>query len=282
MLNSVGVVGANGFIGKELVKHFTGLDLNVYAFDRNRPLVLDGKISREALKVKTFVWCASLVNPITATSHSDLVDAELAMWCEFLALVRGSTLSNSKIIFLSSGGCTYSGTQLAYSESDTALGTNEYGKLKLRMESEILKSQINHLILRVSNVYGPNQPSGRGQGVIAEWVNAIKNDRPMILFGDRNSFRDYIYIDDLTEAIGLLVLTDTVNQVFNVGTGVGTTLLQLENHFSNLTGAQKRSLNFKARNSDRLGYTLDITKISKELGWIPKYSIEEGLNSCLN
>lgn len=281
MLNNVGVVGARGFIGKELVRHLTDLDMNVYTFDRERPIIVNGKIAKVATKVETVVWCASLVTPMTASSHPDLVAAELAIWSEFLALVSVSKICKFKIIYLSSGGCTYSGKQLAYSENDIALGTNEYGRLKLQMESELLKTNINCLILRVSNVYGPNQPNGRGQGVIAEWVHAIKNHQQMVLFGDKNSFRDYIYIDDLIEAISLFIMSKIVNEIFNVGTGVGTTLLELEKHFSNLVGHQKRPLDSKARNSDRLGYILDISKISKELHWLPKHSIEEGLKFCL-
>jgi nucleoside-diphosphate-sugar epimerase len=147
--------------------------------------------------------------------RNDLVELELNEWKIFLKSCGSYLQSNQSIIFLSSGGCIYTAGAQSFSEEDEAFGANQYGRLKIAMENELIKSGLPNSILRVANVYGPNQPYGRGQGVIAEWIHSIQNSKEIRVYGELNSFRDYLFIEDLCFAIQLVIEHEGLEKIFN-------------------------------------------------------------------
>jgi nucleoside-diphosphate-sugar epimerase len=96
-----------------------------------------------------------------------------------------------------------------------------------------------------------------------------------------NSFRDYIFIDDLLELIVSLINSNLNNQKFNVGSGQATSLQELKDLFVDLTKVEISSSENMARSFDRQGYVLDISKVSQMIGWTPRYKLKEGLQLCL-
>jgi UDP-glucose 4-epimerase len=149
--------------------------------------------------------------------------------------------------------------------------------MKLLMESELLLREIRSVVLRVSNVYGPGQPCGRGQGVIAEWKNALATGKKIEVYGSLNSYRDYIYIDDLCEGIFKTLSLNERFKVLNIGSGIPTKLSQVLKIFSKYKFTETQIEIFGGRNTDRNGYFLDTTEIRKMLEWEAKYSLEEGI-----
>lgn len=73
-----------------------------------------------------------------------------------------------------------------------------------------------------------------------------------------------------------------ISGVYNLGSGVGTSLRELVGILSKIAGKDLDYVQSPARVSDRAGYFLDISKIKTDLGWEPKVSIEEGLRRCLS
>lgn len=282
MDTKISIVGAKGFIGQNLSKKLSALNYELQLFTTSNPIMINKGLNPNALNSNVIIWCASKVNPISADHNSKLAIEELDYWQEFLKIVSLSETENPRIFFLSSGGCTYSGPTVPYSELDEARGTNTYGKHKLRMESALSQSGIDSVILRVANVYGPNQPIGRGQGVVAEWVNSISKSQPIAIYGDTSTFRDYIYIDDLLDAIVSILESNVTNERFNLGSGKATTLSELRDLFIELSKVKINSIKDVPRSSDRQGYFLDISKVSQLTGWTPKYDLRRGLQLCLN
>jgi UDP-glucose 4-epimerase len=281
MSSKISIVGANGFIGHNLSEKLCALNYNLELFTTSKPIVFDDKLNPRAINSNVIVWCASNVNPISAEQNPKLAAEELVYWQKFLEVTSKSNTENLRIFFLSSAGCTYTGSVIPFSESDTAEGTNVYGKHKLQMETILTNSKVSSIILRVANVYGPNQPFGRGQGVIAEWVNSIARNEHITIYGDVNSFRDYLFIDDLLELIVSLINSNVNNQKFNVGSGQATSLQELKDLFADLTKVDILSSQNITRDFDRQGYVLDISKVSKMVGWKPRYKLKEGLQLCL-
>jgi UDP-glucose 4-epimerase len=162
-------------------------------------------------------------------------------------------------------------------ETSEANGTNMYGKLKLAMEKELIFRQTRHLILRVANVYGPGQMHGRGQGVIAEWINSMNNKNDIRVFGSLASFRDYIFIEDLCEAIFHSLKLDRYNEIFNLGNGAPVSLKTILD-ICTLNKPEKVKIHLEQeRATDRTGYYLDIKKFTGLTNWKPRYTIETGL-----
>lgn len=281
MGSKVSIVGANGFIGRNLSNKLCALNYKLELFTTSKPIIVDEELSPDAINSNVIVWCATKVNPVSANQSPEMAVDELTYWKRFLKVISRCDTENLRIFFLSSAGCTYTGGDIPFSELDRAEGTNVYGKHKLQMESLLSQSEISSIILRIANVYGPNQPFGRGQGVIAEWINSILRNEPITIYGDLESFRDYLFIEDLLDLIVLLIDSNVDDQVFNVGSGKATSLQELKDLFAELTRIKISSSENATRTFDRQGYVLDISKVSKMIGWVPRYQLKEGLLHCL-
>jgi UDP-glucose 4-epimerase len=153
--------------------------------------------------------------------------------------------------------------------------------LKVSMEKELMLSEVPFTILRVSNVYGPGQPHGRGQGVIAEWKYAIENGYDIKVFGSLETFRDYIYIEDLCEGIYTILQNFGDSQVLNIGSGEPTPLSRILEIFTEFKSEESQVVLSQGRNTDRKGYFLDIDRIKTLYKWNPKISIENGIKMTI-
>jgi UDP-glucose 4-epimerase len=124
----------------------------------------------------------------------------------------------------------------------------------------------NYTILRVANVFGLGQKPSRSQGVIPHWIEAIRENRPLTVFGPTYSYRDYIDIDSVLDAI-LLSSKSSANGVFNIGSGTKVELAKLIDIFERVLGRSLCILPMDARTSDREGYLLDSKRAEANLGW---------------
>jgi UDP-glucose 4-epimerase len=276
----IAIVGGRGFIGKSLSKKLKGSGLEVLIIDRSNPAVTSNELSKKIQSANRIVWLATTVNPILAESRPDLIELEISEWRLFLSLWEKKN-PTSRVIYLSSGGCVYSDSKTPFTEDSQTNGINDYGRVKIRMEESLRDTRIPFTILRVSNVYGHGQPHGRGQGVIAEWANALETGTKLKVFGSLHSFRDYIHVDDVCDAIIQVIKLEDHRYVFNLGSGIPTTLADILDIFLS-TGIKPDQIEYdQKRTIDRNGYYLDISKITSALKWKPKISIQSGLSRIL-
>lgn len=280
-MKRVAIIGADGFIGNSLSQYLQNESIEVVRFNSSNPPLVDGRLSDAFQNISTVIWCASRVNPVSAEKRPDLVDLELSEWKLFLHRWQKDSNLQAAIIFLSSGGCVYSQGSDPFHESSPANGINKYGKLKIKMEQEISGTSIPFTILRISNVYGAGQPHGRGQGVIAEWKHSLENKNDIRVYGSLESFRDYIYIDDLCQAIFKLSDFQEGQRVLNVGSGIPTKLSEILEVFIRLKSQESNVLFSNERPTDRNGYCLDIEQIRSLTGWEPRFLIENGLRRTI-
>jgi UDP-glucose 4-epimerase len=279
----VAIVGNLGFIGSHLARNWNTDKDKLYLFNSiNLFKNSSNKLNNDILKCDLIIWTAGKVNPSSGEHNALLIEEELANWNIIMnAFSEIENHTDKRFVFLSSGGCTYTATSLPYFESDQALGTNQYGKMKLRQEHLLSKIFPNNSIIRLSNVYGPRQSIGKGQGVIAEWVSAIRNGEKLKMYGNQDSFRDYLHVFDAVSAIEIIA-KDKIRGVVNVGSGKPTTLGELKEYFLTYTG---RDIDFDilgSRTTDRNGYYLSIQKLTDIIGWKPTITISEGINKLLN
>lgn len=278
----VSIIGSKGFIGSSLVA-FLQNDLNkVQLFESRNSYIGDfGQFKENILDSETIVWCASKVNPINAQLNSKLVLDEIELWRNFVEYIARNSTKSPDLIFMSTGGCIYSGDNPPFSEDAEAKGSNAYGKMKSEMEKILLNSGLRYKILRVANVYGLGQPFGRGQGVIAEWINRIKNSQPIEIFGDKESYRDYIHVNDLCLAI-YNCLTIEGSYTLNIGSGKPTSLYEILQLLIQYSGINFDVNESEARNVDRNSYWLDTRYAQKLLNWKPTISLQDGIRDILN
>jgi len=130
------------------------------------------------------------------------------------------------------------------------------------------------LVTRGSNNYGPHQYPEKLIPVLI--TNAI-DDRPLPLYNDGSAVRDYVFVEDHCRAIDQVLHEAPVGNVYNIGTGVETSGLQVAEAVLAIMGKPKSLIEFVA---DRPGhdyrYALDISRITA-LGWEPQVELGEGL-----
>ena len=130
------------------------------------------------------------------------------------------------------------------------------------------------LVTRGSNNYGPHQYPEKLIPVLI--TNAI-DDRPLPLYNDGSAVRDYVFVEDHCRAIDRVLHEAPVGNVYNIGTGVETSGLQIAEAVLAIMSKPKSLIEFVA---DRPGhdyrYALDISRITA-LGWEPQVELGEGL-----
>jgi len=145
------------------------------------------------------------------------------------------------------------------------------------------KHNLNSVILRFFNIYGPGQNDAYA-GVITKFLNNISKNEPLIIFGDGNSTRDFIHISDVVQAIHLAInnLKGKRGDKYNVATGNHVSIKQLANLIISIS---KKSLEIKyskPREGDIIHSQTKIEKAKNELGFKPRVNLSEGLKSLIN
>lgn len=203
---------------------------------------------------------------------------------KFLDAIIASQVS--KLIFISSGGTVYGeATSDTVSELHETNPICSYGIHKLTIEKYLyyyhVKYGLDYQIIRLSNPYGKGQDGKKGQGIIPIFANHLKAKEPIQVFGDGNIVRDYIHINDVVNALVKFVSYKGNERIFNLGTGRGTSILEIIETLQVCSGIEATIEFIPNRSIDVKRNVLDITKIRKEIDWNPEISLEEGIKDYL-
>ncbi|MEC4890731.1 MAG: NAD-dependent epimerase/dehydratase family protein [Nitrospira sp.] len=186
-----------------------------------------------------------------------------------------------KVVFSSSGGAIY-GEQEIYPapESHPTNPLSPYGISKLCGEHYVSyferTSGIQTVCLRYANVYGPRQDPEGEAGVVAIFIQKILNNEQPIINGNGRQTRDFVFVDDVVEA-NLAVMGQQIKGVYNVGTGVETSINELFRMVADYTGASSKEVHGPAKKGEQQRSLVDSSKIRQELGWEVKVDLAEGL-----
>ena len=133
-----------------------------------------------------------------------------------------------------------------------------------------------YTILRYANVYGPRQDPEGEAGVVGIFARRMLTGDPVVIYGDGQQERDFVYVGDVVDA-NILALEQEVNDVYNIGTGVATSVNQVFDGLKGLTGYSDDPRHEPARQGEVYKIHLDIRKAARQLGWAPKTDLESGL-----
>ena len=191
-----------------------------------------------------------------------------------------------KVVFLSSGGTVYgeSGGE-PFKETDACDPICAYGVHKVAAE-KILRvytrmGLLKGEIIRLANPYGPTQMTS-GVGVIAAFIRQLASGQNIQLIGNPDNLRDYIYIDDVVDAMNAVIRYEGPEEVFNVGTGVGTSVRDILRIVCEKTGAHPEITAQPSTGADASCSILDIGLLKRETGFAPRYSVEAGIEKMLD
>jgi len=135
--------------------------------------------------------------------------------------------------------------------------------------------------LRYFNVFGPRQnPKGPYAAVIPLFTESFLNGHAPVINGDGNHSRDFTYVSNVVQANLLALFTENkmaVNQVYNIGYGQQTSLLQLVQYLKRISASDIEPIQAPERTGDVKHSLADISKAKNLLGYNPAVSVEEGL-----
>jgi dTDP-L-rhamnose 4-epimerase len=180
--------------------------------------------------------------------------------------------------------------ELCATSEDSFIQPNSiYGLNKYEQEKsiEIICTALNipFVAFRYQNVYGVGQSlSNPYTGILAVFSNRIRANQPILIFEDGKESRDFVYIDDVVEATILGIENAAANNlIFNVGTGIATTVLDVANHLrKNFEVEVPIELTGKFRKGDIRHNFADIRLIQEKLGFMPKIPFEVGINKYVD
>ncbi len=275
-MKSVLVTGADGFLGRHISRDLSRRGFNVLVKRR-----IDGDVTKSAtwdnfpasdylihLAGLTFV-------PESWENPTDFVQSNSVSTSHALDFCRKY---KTKMIFLS----TYlysSKLRSSIKETDDIDPANPYALSKLFGEQlcsfYASKFGVEIIVLRPFNVFGSGQNS---RFLIPSIISqALKGDEISVL--DIRPARDYVFIEDLVDAVHRSITSDLRFGIINVGTGVASTVEQLIFSLADVIG---RKLTIKSLNQERFGEInstqADISQAKLLLVWQPKWSLSQGLH----
>lgn len=194
----------------------------------------------------------------------------------------------TRVVFSSTGGVLY-GDLAAPPNAETAAKDPDspYGIAKLSAEYYLSYYARIHgmdtVALRFGNVYGPRQDPRGEAGVVAIFCGRILEGQPLMIFGDGLQTRDYVYVRDVALAtfIAATKPLPAPHQVddrgFNIGTGVGTPVIDLATTLLRISGASVPVQYAPRRAGEPQHSFLDVRKAADVLGWRPTIDLQAGL-----
>jgi len=138
--------------------------------------------------------------------------------------------------------------------------------------------KIPAIILRPFNIYGPRQHLEKA---IPRFITSAILKEPLNIHGDGKSERDYMHVDDVTNAIDLLMgapINKVQGEVFNIGSGQKISIIDIARRVAKYMNIDESQIHFiKDRPGQVSTFACDYSKIKKMLGWIPKKKLNDGL-----
>ena len=190
-------------------------------------------------------------------------------------------------IAISSAAVYGDSSDLPLKEQSSLDPISPYGQSKLQMEKEIKKfsedNDINSIILRLFNVYGKGQTDAYA-GVITKFFNKVKNDKPLVIFGDGTFTRDFVHVKDVIQAIinSSNNIQGKRGSIYNISSGVSTSILELAKLILEISGKSLEIEHLPEKKGDINHSLASFNLAKKELDYSPKIYLKEGLEELLN
>lgn len=298
------VLGGDGFLGSHFVDSAVKLEHDVTVFDRflyGQPVNLNqhkGKINLVSgdfnnstdlswvLKNQDIVYhFISVSNPYESWDDP-FVEIDIYLRST-LRLFQLSALNGvKKIVFPSSGGTVYGPQERTAIETTLPNPESPHGIVKLTIEKFLnyfrLHDGINADIYRIANPFGPRQPFNRPQGVIGVWLKKILQGSEIVAYGDHETLRDYVFVKDaaflMTNSLDKIESSD----IYNLGTGVGTSIIQLLNILRKTVDVNFRWRVKPRRTSDVASIVLDSTKLLADFPGFTFQKLEDRMPDTFN
>jgi UDP-glucose 4-epimerase len=220
---------------------------------------------------------AAQADVITSVGRPDF-DADVNV-LGTIRVLEAARAVGAKMVFSSTGGAIYGECAEPAREDRERLPISPYGISKLAGEEYLAGWNrlhgTSHVALRLANVFGARQESTLEGGVIAIFLDRMAAGEPVLIFGDGEQTRDFVYVKDVVDAA--LAAVDHPGGVLNVGTGVATSVNELFAACARVSGYDREADREPARAGDILRSVIDPGRAQEELGWSARRTLDDGL-----
>ncbi len=196
-----------------------------------------------------------------------------------IRLLEAARKHGARIVFASTGGAIYGECAEPASESAPREPLSQYGTSKLAGEEYLATYNrlygTQHTALRYGNVFGPRQDPHGEAGVVAIFLGLLARGEAPHIFGDGTQQRDYVYVGDVA-AVTVAALERPAG-VFNVGTGIATSVLELFEACRRASGVDVEPVFDPPRLGELQRSVLDAGLAERELGYTAETSFDDGI-----
>jgi UDP-glucose 4-epimerase len=191
-----------------------------------------------------------------------------------------------KVIFASTGGAIYGEQKIFPAPEDhPTRPISPYGITKLIAEHYLYYYKaiygLDYVSLRYSNVYGPRQDPHGEAGVVAIFIQKMLNGEQPIINGDGEQTRDFVYAGDIVMANILAMNNNTSESIFNIGTGVETTINQIFFRIRDIVNPHIKEKHGPRKEGEQRRSVVDYIKAKEILHWQPRVSLIDGLEKTV-
>lgn len=287
------VLGA-GFIGLNLVRRLVSAGTEVAVLDHNEPPEelaarvrwVRGEFADPVAVEEVIAGADVAFHLISSTVPGDEhveVSRELSdnIFATLGFLASCDRLAVPRVVFASSSSVYGLQEQMPIPESAVTDPISSHGIQKLAIEKYLLFQRFHRgldvRIARLSNPFGPGQRLYGRQGFVALTIGHLLNDEPILLRDGGRPVRDFLYIDDVTEALDRLASQDEAPSVVNIGSGTGHSLKEVVALVEEAIGRPVRAILGEARRADIPVSVLDVKLAMAGIGFRAAIPLRAGL-----
>lgn len=296
------ITGGAGFIGSNLAhalvkdneitivddlsmgkkENISDIDVKFYQHD-----VCDHEFMHHLLSENNFDYIyylaavSSVADSVVRPLETHRVNQESVL--DTLEYIRVNKLPIKKFLFTSSAAVYGNATDFPKTEDShidplTPYAIDKYASERYTIDYGRLYC-IPTVAVRFFNVYGPRQnPDSEYSGVLSIVTKCLKEDKPFTLYGDGSQTRDFVYVEDVVDALIKIAAETNKPTVYNIANGDETPLIDVIHTYEEIAGIQLNIIQKEARQGDISESRADVSKL-KGIGFKPQWSLHDGLTN---
>jgi UDP-glucose 4-epimerase len=294
------VTGGAGFIGSHLVDALLARGDEVHVVDNlatgsRDNLAAAAELHELDIRAEALEELAQRLRPdlvfhlaaqadVATSVELPLFDAEVNV-VGTVRVLESARATDARVVFTSSGGAVYGECERPAREEDEPQPLSPYAASKLAGEAYLSTWNrlhgTRHVVCRLGNVYGPRQLPSLEGGVVAIFLDRLRDGGETEIFGDGNQTRDFVYVGDVVRAL-LAAAASPATGVFNVGSGVASTVRELHRLCAATAGVEQEPRFAAARPGDLRHSVIDPSRAARELDWHAEKDLASGLAETWN
>ena len=224
---------------------------------------------------------------VRRSTYEPIYDADVNILGSINLIECAKTYEVDHFVYISTGGAVYGEPEyLPCDEEHPIKPICQYGASKHTVEHYLYMYNynygLNYTVLRYPNVYGPRQDPKGEAGVVAIFTGQMLAGEQIVINGDGEQERDFVYVEDCARANLMAVSGRGANGIYNLGFGKPNSVNDIYMNLKDITGYERDAIYGPAKVGETRRIFLDAGKAQTELGWQPMVELYDGLEKTVN